>query len=60
MKHRPVSPRARALVTFAGTVVLAVLASVALLAPEVGVPAVESLTALPKDLNQLLPIGMPQ
>ena len=58
MKHRPLSPRARALVTFLGTVVLALLASIALLTPDVARPAVDSLTALPSGLDQILPAGL--
>ncbi|WP_409883483.1 hypothetical protein [Acidovorax sp.] len=57
MKHRSLSPRARALVTFLGTVVLALLASMALLTPDVAGPAVDSLTALPSGLDQILPVG---
>ena len=57
MKHRSLSPRARALVTFLGTVVLALLASMALLTPDVAGPAVDSLTALPNGLDQILPVG---
>lgn len=59
MRHRPLSPRARALVTFLGTVVLALLASLALLTPDIGRPAVDSLTALPSSLDQILRPGMP-
>jgi hypothetical protein len=60
MKHRSLSPRARALVTFAGTVALALLASMALLTPEVAKPAVDSLTALPSGLDVLLPTSLSQ
>lgn len=58
MKHRHLSPSARALFTFLGTVVLALLASMALLTPDVAVPAVESMTALPNGLDQILPTGL--
>ncbi|MFY3385054.1 hypothetical protein [Paracidovorax sp. MALMAid1276] len=55
MNRHPFSSGARALMTFAGTVVLAVLASVALASPDVAVPAVDALTALPPGLDELLP-----
>lgn len=58
MKHRTLSPSMRALVTFVGTVVLAVLASLTLLTPDVAGPAVDSLTALPSGLEQILPPGI--
>jgi len=58
MKHRHLSPSARALFTFLGTVVLALLASMALLTPDVAVPAVESMTAIPSGLDQILPTGL--
>ncbi len=59
MKRHPLSPGARALITFAGTVLLAVLASMALTTPDVAVPAVDSLIALPNGLDELLPTSIP-
>ena len=58
MKQRHLSPSARALLSFLGTVVLAVLASMALLTPDVAVPAVDSMTAVPNGLAQILPTGL--
>ncbi|MFN4119111.1 hypothetical protein [Acidovorax sp.] len=58
MNRQPLSSGARALMTFVGTVVLAVLASAALTTPDVAVPAVDSLTALPSGLDELLPTSL--
>lgn len=58
MKNHHLSPSARALVAFIGTVVLAVLASMALLTPDVAVPAVDSMTALRSGPDQILPTGL--
>lgn len=58
MKHHSFSPGARSLAAFLSTVVLAVLASVALLTPDVAVPSVDSLAQLPDGLDQLLPTNL--
>ena len=51
MKRRPLSPAARALAAFIGTVVLAVLAAVSLLLPDVAVQSVDSMSRLPTGLG---------
>lgn len=55
MKRTTSSSSSRAVASFFGTVVLAVLASMALLTPDVAGPAVDSLTALPRGLDQIVP-----
>jgi hypothetical protein len=52
---RPWSSRTRSLVAFAGTVVLAVLASLAVLLPDVAVSSVDSIARLPEELGEVLP-----
>ncbi|MBT9512069.1 MAG: hypothetical protein IV104_06960 [Acidovorax sp.] len=47
MKRHSLPPGARALAAFIGTVVLAVLAAVALLMPDVAVQSVDSMLLLP-------------
>lgn len=54
MKRHPWTPGTRALVAFAGTVVLAVLAAASLLMPEVAVQSVDSMPLLPSGLDQIL------
>lgn len=55
MKRHPMTPGARAVFAFAGTVVLAVLAAVSLLMPDVTVQSVDSMSMLPNGLDQILP-----
>ncbi|RYH00100.1 MAG: hypothetical protein EON58_01375 [Alphaproteobacteria bacterium] len=55
MKRHPMTPGARAIFAFAGTVVLAVLAAVSLLMPDVTVQSVDSMSMLPNGLDQILP-----
>ncbi len=55
MKRHPMTPGARAIFAFAGTVVLAVLAAVSLLMPDVTVQSVDSMSMLPTGLDQILP-----
>ena len=55
MQRRPqTTTRFRALAAFAGTVVLAVLASASLLMPDVTVQSADSMPLLPSGLNQLV------
>ncbi|WP_298208650.1 hypothetical protein [Acidovorax sp.] len=55
MKRHSLPPGARALAAFIATVVLAVLAAVALLMPDVAVQAVDSMLLLPTTgLNEIL------
>ena len=54
MKRHSLPPGARALVAFIGTVVLAVLAAVSLLMPDVAVQSVDSMSNGLTGLDQIL------
>lgn len=58
MKRHPFTPGARAVVAFAGTVVLAVLAAASLLMPDLTVQSVDSISMLPNGLDEILPAGL--
>ena len=58
MKRHHQPPGARALVAFAGTVVLAVLAAASVLTPDLGVQSADSATLLPGGLDQILPTSL--
>ena len=57
MKRHAVSPATRALLAFVGTVLLAVLAAVSFLAPDVTAQSADSLSRLPSGLDQMLLTG---
>ena len=57
MKQHSVSPGTRALLAFVGTVLLAVLAAVSLLAPDITAQSADSLSRLPSGLDQMLVTG---
>ncbi|MFT4242676.1 MAG: hypothetical protein QM569_10375 [Acidovorax sp.] len=54
MKRHPIPAETRALAAFVGTVVLALLAAVSQLTPEVAVQSVDSVPQLPSGLDELL------
>lgn len=57
MKRHSLPPGARAVVAFVGTVVLAVLAAVSVLMPDVAVQSVDSMLHLPAGLDEILSNG---
>ena len=57
MKNHSVSPATRALLAFVGTVLLALLAAVSLLAPDITAQSADSLSRLPSGLDQMLVTG---
>ena len=57
MKRHPLPPGARAVAAFLGTVVLAVLAAVTVLMPDVAVQSVDSMLHLPAGLDEILSRG---
>ena len=58
MKPKPFPPGMRALIAFAGTVLLALVAVVSLLAPEITVQSADSLPHLANGLGQMLSAGL--
>ncbi|KZT17197.1 hypothetical protein A1D30_06140 [Acidovorax sp. GW101-3H11] len=57
MKRHPLPPGTRAVAAFLGTVVLAVLAAVTVLMPDVAVQSVDSMLHLPAGLDEILSSG---
>lgn len=55
MKRHPQQPGMRALAAFVGTVVLAVLAAVSAITPDVVVQSADSTAMLPSGLEEILP-----
>jgi len=54
MKRHTWTPGTRALASFTGTVVLALLAAASLLMPDITVQSVDSMPLLPSGLDQIL------
>ena len=58
MKRRHLPPGMRAFVAFAGTVILALLAAVSVLDPDIGLRSADSTRLSPGSLDVLLPAGL--
>ena len=58
MKPKSFPPGMRALIAFAGTVLLALVAVVSLLAPEITVQSADSLPHLANGIGQMLSVGL--
>ena len=58
MKLKSFPPGMRALIAFAGTVLLALVAVVSLLAPEITVQSADSLPHLANGIGQMLSAGL--
>lgn len=58
MKRHPLPPGARALLAFAGTVVLAFLAAASVLSPDIGVQSADSAALLPTGIDEIIPASL--